>query len=71
MALPTVLLFHNSRPMYKYNYTQYSLDKFAEFVTILTGIEPLQNVTLEPREEDFIGKAENGTLVRITELTIV
>jgi len=62
MALPTVLLFHNSRPMYKYNYTQYSLDKFAEFVTILTGIQPV-NVTLEPREEDYLGPVPTTAVV--------
>jgi len=54
MALPSVLMFHNSRPLYKYNYTEYTLDKYSEFVTILTGIHPL-NVSLEPREEDFAG----------------
>jgi len=54
MALPTILIFHNSRPLYKYNYTDYSLAKYAEFVSILTGIEPV-NVTMEPTEQDYLG----------------
>jgi len=53
MAVPTLLVFHNSRPLYKYNYTEYSLSSFTQFVSLLTGLEP-QNVT-EPNEEDWEG----------------
>lgn len=53
MAVPTLLVFHNSRPLYKYNYTEYSLASFTQFVSLLTGLEP-QNVT-EPSSEDWEG----------------
>jgi len=53
MAVPTLLVFHNSRPLYKYNYTEYSLASFTTFVSLLTGLEP-QNVT-EPSSEDWEG----------------
>jgi thiol-disulfide isomerase/thioredoxin len=53
MAVPTLLVFHNSRPLYKYNYTEYSLASFTTFVSLLTGLEP-QNVT-EPNPEDWEG----------------
>jgi len=53
MAVPTLLVFHNSRPLYKYNYTEYSLASFTQFVSLLTGLEP-QNVT-EPSNEDWEG----------------
>jgi len=53
MAVPTLLVFHNSRPLYKYNYTEYSLASFTTFVSLLTGLDP-QNVT-EPSDEDWEG----------------
>jgi len=53
MAVPTLLVFHNSRPLYKYNFTEYSLASFTTFVSLLTGLEP-QNVT-EPSTEDWEG----------------
>jgi len=53
MAVPTLLVFHNSRPLYKYNFTEYSLASFTTFVSLLTGLEP-QNVT-EPSSEDWEG----------------
>ena len=38
MALPSVLLFHNSRPIFKYNFTDYNLASFSQFINILTGV---------------------------------
>ena len=37
MALPSILLFHNSRPIFKYNFTDYNLASFSQFINILTG----------------------------------
>ena len=37
MALPSILLFHNSRPIFKYNFTDYTLASFNQFINILTG----------------------------------
>jgi len=62
MALPSVLLFHNSRPLYKYNYTEYSLEKYAEFVTILTGIKPV-NKTQQLLPQDYIGPVPTEAVV--------
>jgi len=53
MAVPTLLVFHNSRPLYKYNYTEYSLASFKEFVSLVTGLEPVNET--EVTAEDWIG----------------
>ena len=37
MAVPSIFVFHNSRPLYKYNYTEYNLSSFTQFVSLLTG----------------------------------
>ena len=37
MALPSILLFHNSRPIFKYNFTDYNIASFSQFINILTG----------------------------------
>jgi thiol-disulfide isomerase/thioredoxin len=50
MAVPTLLVFHNSRPLYKYNYTEYSLDRFVEFVVLVTGLEAVNETVLEPAD---------------------
>ena len=38
MAVPSIFVFHNSRPLYKYNFTEYNLESFTQFVSLLTGI---------------------------------
>ena len=48
-------VFHNGRPMYRFNHSEYSLDKYREFVVHLTGIEP-ENITVQLTDEDYIGK---------------
>jgi len=53
MAVPTILVFHNSKPLYKYNLTEYSLDKFIEFVSLVTGLEAVNGTTVE--SQDFEG----------------
>jgi len=53
MAVPTILVFHNSKPLYKYNLTEYSLDKFIEFVSLVTGIEAVNGTLVE--SGDFEG----------------
>ena len=55
MAVPTLLVFHNSRPLYKYNYTDYGLDRFVEFLSLVTGLEAVNGTELAP--EDWIGQA--------------
>ena len=53
MAVPTILVFHNSKPLYKYNLTEYSLDKFIEFVSLVTGLEAINGTSVE--SEDYEG----------------
>ena len=60
MAVPTLLVFHNSRPLYKYNYTEYTLASFTQFVSLLTGLEP-QNIT-EPDILDWEGNYVKSSL---------
>ena len=52
LALPTILLFHNSKPVSKFNHTIFNLDNYAEFLNILTGIEP--TLPLEIIETDLV-----------------
>uniref|UniRef100_A0A182PKW6 Thioredoxin domain-containing protein n=1 Tax=Anopheles epiroticus TaxID=199890 RepID=A0A182PKW6_9DIPT len=40
VGLPTIMLFHQGRPLVKYNGTEISLHSLAKFVTRHTGIEP-------------------------------
>jgi hypothetical protein len=39
LALPTILLFHNSKPVSKFNHTNFSLENYSQFISTLTGIE--------------------------------
>ena len=54
LALPTILLFHNSKPVSKFNQTSsFTLDDYAQFISTLTGIEA--EGLLEVTESDFSG----------------
>ncbi len=50
MALPTVILFHNSKPVGKYNLSEYDVAQFSKYVTYFTGIEPGSEPALEDRD---------------------
>ena len=52
MALPSVLLFHNSRPIFKYNFTDYNLASFSQFINILTG----DNIPSVPHRLKILGQ---------------
>ena len=52
LALPTILLFHNSKPVSKFNHTNFNLDNYAQFLSTLTGIEA--NGLLEVTETDQV-----------------
>jgi len=39
LAIPTVVLFHNTRQVTKFNQTEYLIDKFADFVEATTFLE--------------------------------
>lgn len=53
LALPSVLLFHNSKPVSKFNQTNFILENFSQFTTGLTGIEA--SGLLEVLESDHSG----------------
>ena len=46
MALPTIFIFHNHRPMYKFNGSNYDLKSFTHFVSQFTGMEPVEPVEI-------------------------
>ncbi|RUS78583.1 hypothetical protein EGW08_013651 [Elysia chlorotica] len=52
VAVPNIMLFH-SRSAVRFNHTHRVLDKFTQFVTNNTGLEPRRFVLLEPL--DFVG----------------
>jgi hypothetical protein len=53
LALPTILLFHNSKPVSKFNHSTFNLDNYAQFISTLAGIEASE--PLEVTETDFTG----------------
>ena len=40
MAVPSIFVFHNGRPLYKYNYSEYNLTSFTQTFSLLTGLCP-------------------------------
>ena len=38
MAVPSIFVFHNGRPLYKYNYSEYNLASFTQTFSLLTGL---------------------------------
>uniref|UniRef100_A0A182MXT5 Thioredoxin domain-containing protein n=1 Tax=Anopheles dirus TaxID=7168 RepID=A0A182MXT5_9DIPT len=65
VGLPTIMLFHQGRPLVKYNGTEITLTALAKFVTRHTGIEPrLANqksstTVLHYISDDFKGPLSN------------
>lgn len=54
VGLPTILLFHQGRPVVRFNESIPTVNNFIKFVTKHTGIEPL-NANIYVSSEDFIG----------------
>lgn len=59
VGLPTVMLFHQGRPVVKFNDTASTVNYFATFVTKHTGIEPASASSLYVTSEDFHGPLSN------------
>ncbi|XP_053679151.1 thioredoxin domain-containing protein 15 [Anopheles nili] len=65
VGLPTFMLFHQGRPLVKYNGTEITLASLAKFVTRHTGIEPRlvnqksSTTVLHYISDDFIGPLSN------------
>ncbi|KAK6171202.1 hypothetical protein SNE40_019441 [Patella caerulea] len=53
VAVPNIMVFHQSRSAVRFNQTNRSFQQLVEFVTNVTGLEA--NSSIEVEEEDFIG----------------
>jgi len=53
VGVPTLLLFHNGRPIVRYNGSEYNLESFVKFIKRNTGIEPQDNSVVT--SQDFAG----------------
>lgn len=53
MSLPTIFLFHNSKPVARFNGTEFNITNFADYITTLTTIEPFGDVVT--KEADYQG----------------
>ena len=53
LALPTLILFHNTKPISKFNHSNYMLENFSEFINTFTGLEPV--LPLELLDQDMEG----------------
>ncbi|KAK1129422.1 hypothetical protein K0M31_019150 [Melipona bicolor] len=63
VGVPTLMLVHNGKPVAKFNYTVYTLEAFAKFITQITNLQP--NGSLYVTSLDFAGPVSstpyNGT----------
>ncbi|XP_018323843.1 thioredoxin domain-containing protein 15 [Agrilus planipennis] len=53
IGVPSIVLFHNGRPITKYNESEYTLASFSRFITKHTGMVPKEDVSVT--DEDFEG----------------
>jgi thiol-disulfide isomerase/thioredoxin len=53
IALPTLVLFHNSKPVAKYNLTELEVEPFIKYLNLFTGLEPYGPVAL--KDADYEG----------------
>ena len=53
LALPTLIIFHNTKPISKFNQSNYMIGNFSEFVTQITGLEA--SLAIELTDGDMEG----------------
>lgn len=53
MGTPTIILFHNSKVITRFNASDYKVERFADFLTYHTGLEP-------EYEPEVLEEHENG-----------
>ncbi|CAG9767364.1 unnamed protein product [Ceutorhynchus assimilis] len=53
VGVPTLLLFHNGRPLVRYNGSEYNLEAFIKFINKHTNIEPVEGSVVT--SQDFAG----------------
>lgn len=55
VALPSVLVFHNGKPVYGFNSTTHSLETYIQFISNYTGLKPDDQQTVQLLVEDYTG----------------
>ena len=53
VGVPTLMLVHNGKPVAKFNYTVYTLESFARFITYMTNLQPSRSLYVT--SSDFAG----------------
>ena len=58
-------MFHNGRPLYRFNHSEHSLERYNEFLSHLSGIQP-ENISVHLLPADLQGtrRAVNSDLTR-------
>ncbi|XP_072397514.1 thioredoxin domain-containing protein 15 [Diabrotica undecimpunctata] len=57
VGVPSLLLFHNGRSVGKFNHSEYTLEKFSQFILKHTGISAVESVAVT--SADFSGPVVN------------
>lgn len=55
IALPSLVVFHNGRPMYGFNHSEASLESFVDLISSLTGIPPTPDLEHKLDQQDLSG----------------
>jgi len=55
VALPSVLVFHNGKPVYGFNSSSHTLETYIQFIHNNTGIKYHQSIPIELIQEDYKG----------------
>lgn len=55
IALPSLVVFHNGRPMYGFNHSEASLESFVDLISSLTGIPPTPELKYILDQQDLSG----------------
>jgi thiol-disulfide isomerase/thioredoxin len=55
VALPSVLVFHNGKPVYGFNSSTHSLETYIQFISNYTGLKPEENEAVQLIVEDYSG----------------
>jgi len=62
IGLPTIMIFHQSRPLVKYNETTYSVKNFIKFIHRHTNLEAYSMNSAYVTSDDFNGPLSNKVL---------
>lgn len=62
VALPSVLVFHNGKPVYGFNSSSHTLETYIQFIHNNTGIKHHQSIPIELIQEDYKGPVPNNII---------